>query len=87
MKTYPIERETPFEYRCTTWACRTWNHWLNPLGNWLEPLPYPTKNVLASKLSILPSPLWWALRNPFTNLAHFWLGIVPRGPRYCWVRP
>lgn len=82
-----MKRETPEVYRCKTRTCRAWNHWLNPFGNWLEPLPTPTHNQTAAEQSRLPPAVWWALRNPLTNLTHFWLGIVPVGARYVWETP
>jgi hypothetical protein len=64
-----------------------WNHWLNPLGNWHEPLPWPGKRMMEAAKSGLPPALWWALRNPLHNFTHFWIGIVPLRERYVWVTP
>ena len=66
---------------------RAWNHWLNPLGNYHEPLPYPEVRDDDARKSWLHPAVWWALRNPFHNLTHFWIGITPVGPRYAWVSP
>jgi hypothetical protein len=82
-----IQKVTPVEYRCKGWFCRAWNHWLNPLGNYHEPNPYPEKRRVQAEASRLPAWLWWALRNPFHNLNHFMLGITPRAKRYEWVLP
>lgn len=85
MKTY---KEIPEEYRCKNRFCEIFSHWLNPLGNWLEPRPYPEPRAEESRKSILPEFIYWNFwRNPFTNFTHFWIGIVPIGPRYCWIYP
>jgi len=75
------------EYRCKSKLCRLWNHWLNPLGAWIEPLPTPKKRAEQAKTSWLPAGVWWWLRNPAQNLMHHWLGIVPLGARYEWHDP
>ena len=77
----------PEEYHCKTWFCKVWNHWSNPLGNWNEPTPYPEKRKVQADEAKLPNELWWALRNPFHNLNHYVLGIVPKGERYEWYKP
>lgn len=87
MTDYPIERTTPEEYHCKNWFCTVFNHWLNPLGNWLEPKPYPEKHKIQAEESRLPEEFWWFLRNPFHNFMTHWIGIVPIGPRYSWIRP
>lgn len=68
-------------------AFMLWNHWLNPFGNWHEPLPFPEKNALAAKKSWMHPAIWWFLRNPLHNFTHFWIGIVPVFHRYAWVDP
>jgi hypothetical protein len=75
-------RTTPSEYHCQGWFCRAFSHWLNPLGNWIEPLPYPEKRKLRADESWLPNPVWWFLRNPAVNLMSHWLGIMPVRGRY-----
>jgi hypothetical protein len=73
------------------WLRLVWNHWLNPLGNWHEPLACPQKRVKQYRNTVpqwLPEDVWWGLyRNPLHNLTHFWLGITPRGKRYVWIDP
>jgi len=69
---------------------KAWSHWLNPLGNFHEPLPYPNKRHVQWKGTIwrfFPEVLWWTLRNPFHNFTHFWIGITPRGELYEWIHP
>lgn len=71
---------------------KVFSHWLNPLGNWHEPLAYPRKRQVQYKEAwwskIVPEWVWWNLRrNPLHNLTHFWLGITPRGKRYEWIDP
>ena len=70
------------EYRCRSRLCLWWNHWLNPLGAWIEPRPTPAKRAEQAKASRLPASVWWWLRNPAQNLANHWLGIVPLGASY-----
>jgi hypothetical protein len=60
---------------------------MNPLGNWIEPLPYPEKRKLEADQSWLPNGLWWFLRNPAANLMSHWLGIMPIGERYHTLSP
>lgn len=69
------------------WYFRAWNHWLNPLGNWHEPLPFPEAREEEAKKSWMPPWLWWNLRNFAHNFCHFWIGITPRGRRYEWILP
>lgn len=66
---------------------KAWNHWLNPLGNWHEPMPYPLKRQLEAPDNEFLAWLWWTARNPFHNFTHFVLGICPVGRRYDWVSP
>jgi hypothetical protein len=75
-------RTTPVEYQCKGWLCKAFSHWANPLGNWIEPLPYPEKRKLEADESWLPNGLWWFLRNPAANLMSHWLGIMPVRGRY-----
>lgn len=77
----------PAAYHCQNWLCRAWGHWLNPFGNWHEPTPYPEKRKIQARDHWLPDGLWWALRNPFHNFCHFWIGLVPLGRRYEWHSP
>lgn len=77
----------PEEYHCTNWFCKLYNHYLNPFGNWNEPLPYPIYNKIAADESFLPPIIWWNLRNPFHNFCHYWVGITPLGERYEWLEP
>ena len=80
-------RTTPQEYQCKSWFCKVFSHWLNPLGNWIEPLPYPEKRKIQADESWLPNGLWWFLRNPAANLMSHWLGIMPVGERYQTLSP
>lgn len=71
---------------------KVFSHWLNPFGNWHEPLAFPYKRLSAWRDTIwcrfIPEWVWWNLRrNPLHNLTHFWLGITPRGQRYEWIDP
>lgn len=75
------------EYHCKSWFCRAFSHWLNPLGNWNEPLPYPEKRAIQASESWMPDSVWWNLRNPFHNFNHYWIGITPLGNRYEWLEP
>lgn len=78
----------PEEYHCKGWFCQAWNHWINPLGNWHEPLPYPEKRKVQADASWVPNGVWWTiLRNPFHNLCHVYLGILPIKGRYEWYAP
>jgi hypothetical protein len=86
MKTGPYKR-TPKEYLCKSKLCKLCNHWLNPLGNWLEPHPYPEKRRLQAEESWLPNDVWWQLRNPLHNFMHYWIGIVPVGKHGEWYAP
>ncbi len=78
---------TPVEYQCKTKLCEIYNHWLNPIGNWNEPLPYPEKRKLEAEKSWLHPVIWWNLRNLFHNFNHYWIGITPLGQRYQWITP
>jgi hypothetical protein len=76
------------------WWFKAWNHWLNPLGNWHEPMPFPQKRAdeaLDSRLhhwfGTFGVWLWWTLRNPLHNAKHFLLGITPHSERYVWHIP
>ena len=69
------------------WWFKAWNHWLNPFGNWHEPLPFPEKRADEAKGSKLHPAIYWALRNPAHNFGHFWVGITPVGRRYEWINP
>jgi hypothetical protein len=80
------------------WYHKIWNHWLNPFGNWHEPLCYPMKRLEDYKTKDIffgliparwiPETIYWTiLRNPLHNLTHFWLGITPLGERYEWISP
>jgi len=73
-----------------TWWGRTWNHWLNPLGNAVEPDLFPEKMLdkcysssVYKFFARLGQPglgrfVWWqVLRNFAHNLGAYWLGIVP----------
>jgi hypothetical protein len=76
------------------WWFKAWNHWLNPLGNWLEPMPIPQGRVDDAyrslrykffKLLGLPTfGVWffWNTRNFASNFGRHWVGIVPIGERY-----
>lgn len=66
---------------------KVFNHWLNPLGNYHEPLPFPEKRANEARESFLHPMLYWLIRNPFHNLTHFWIGITPIGQRYEWKLP
>ena len=83
----------PQDYQCHNRWCERFSHWLNPFGNWNEPMPYPEKRRLQSKgqkmCGIPLSPfIWWNFRrNPFHNFNHYWIGIVPLGKRYHWYSP
>jgi hypothetical protein len=77
----------PKEYQCKGWFCRLFSHWLNPFGNWNEPLPYPKKRKIQADESWIPNCIWWNLRNPFHNFTHYWIGIVPLGKQYEWYTP
>lgn len=82
-----MSRIIPEEYHCKGWFCKAFSHWLNPLGNWNEPLPYPEHRKQQAEQSWLPPAVWWNLRNPFHNFCHYWVGITPRGQRYEWIDP
>jgi len=73
------------------WFSKIWNHWMNPLGNWHEPKPWPMKRqdqfVESFWSTVAHEDVWWTLRNPFHNFTHFWIGITPRGERYEWIHP
>lgn len=82
----------PEQFRCKTAFCKWFSHWLNPFGNWNEPMPYPEKRqnqAVGQRLMGIPlSPaIWWNLRNPLHNFNHYWIGIVPRGEQYTWFKP
>jgi len=66
---------------------KLFHHWLNPFGNYHEPLPYPLKWADKAQRSVFPSAVWWLIRNPLHNFTHFWVGITPIGERYEWRRP
>jgi len=66
---------------------KVWNHWLNPLGNWHEPLPFPEKRDDEAPRNQYLKWLYWMARNPFHNCGHFWVGICPLGERYEWISP
>lgn len=84
----PIERTTPPEYHSKTWFGKLWNHWLNPFGNWIEPLPYPAGRAKEAESSIWPAGVYWTIfRNPLHNFMTHWIGIAPIGPRYAWITP
>ena len=87
MKEYLVERTTPEEYQCKTAWCKFYNHWANPFGNWIEPLPFPKKRADQAVKSFLPGWLYWTLRNPLHNFMSHYIGIIPIGPRYAWIRP
>lgn len=87
-KNLPIERTTPPEYHSKTWFGKLWNHWLNPFGNWIEPLPYPAGRAKEAESSIWPAGVYWTIfRNPLHNFMTHWIGITPIGPRYAWITP
>jgi hypothetical protein len=77
------------------WWFKAWNHWLNPLGNWLEPMPRPESRVRDARKSLLcrwfgdPFGIWlfWFLRNFAHNWNHYWIGIMPIGLRYHHLTP
>lgn len=77
----------PERYQCSNWLCTYFSHYLNPLGNWNEPLPYPEHRKVEAEQSILPPSIWWLIRNPFHNFCHYWVGITPLGNRYEWLEP
>lgn len=77
----------PESYRCSSTFCKLYNHWLNPLGNYNEPNPYPEKRKLEAQQSFLHPNLWWAIRNPFHNFCHYWIGITPIGKMHEWIEP
>jgi hypothetical protein len=82
-----IDQVIPEEYRCRSWWCRVYSHWLNPFGNWQEPLPYPQARAIEAEKSWMPPMLYWTIRNPFHNFMNHWIGIVPIGPQYSWILP
>ena len=82
-----MSRFIPDEYHCKSKWCELFNSVWNPLGNYIEPLPTPEKRKIQAEESWMPSWLWWALRNPFSNFCHFWIGITPVGHRYEWIEP
>jgi hypothetical protein len=84
---YLIDKETPLQYRCKSKWCLAWNHWINPFGNWIEPLPYPENRAKEAALSGWIPSLWWGVRNFGNNFGTFWIGIQPLGPRYCTIKP
>ena len=69
------------------WWFKAWNHWLNPFGNWHEPMPFPEKIDDLSPNNLFLKWLWWTWRNRFHNGMHFIFGITPRSDRYYWVSP
>ena len=75
-------KKTPEEYQCKSWFCKAFSHYLNPLGNYIEPLPYPEKRKQQADESPMPNSAWWFLRNPAANLMSHWIGIMPAGERY-----
>lgn len=87
MKQLPVEKITPVEYQCKTKLCLFFSHWLNPFGNFSEPLPFPEKRKIEAEKSWLPPVIWWNIRNPLHNWNHFWIGITPLGNRYEWILP
>lgn len=87
MKDLPIDRVIPEEYHCKGKFCEFFSHYLNPLGNWEEPMPFPEHRRKQAEESWLPAGLYWLIRNPFSNFCHHWIGITPLGPRYCWILP
>lgn len=66
---------------------KIWNHWLNPLGNWHEPLPFPEIRRRQADAHWLNNAIYWNIRNFGHNFTHFWIGIVPVGKRYEWISP
>lgn len=76
------------------WWFKAWNHWLNPLGNWLEPMPRPQARVddayrspwykLFKLLGMPTFGIWffWTFRNFAPNFFHYYIGITPVGERY-----
>lgn len=87
MKNLPVDKVIPEEYHCNTWFCKIFDHWLSPLGNWNEPVPYPEHRKKQAEESWLHPWLYWHIRNPFHNFCHYWIGITPRGNRYEWILP
>ncbi len=87
MQKLPVDKVIPEEYRCKGWFCKMFSHWLNPFGNWNEPMPYPEIRKVQAEKSWLPAGVWWNLRNPFHNFCHYWIGITPLGNRYEWIIP
>jgi hypothetical protein len=87
MKSLPIDKLIPEEYHCKNMFCKIFSHWLNPFGNWNEPLPYPEHRKFEASQQWLPPSVWWNIRNPFHNFCHYWIGITPLGPRYAWILP
>jgi len=75
----------PVEYQCSSKFCKIYNHWLNPFGNYNEPNPYPEKRRIEANNSILHPNLWWAIRNPFHNFCHYWIGVTPLGQMCEWI--
>lgn len=77
------------------WWFKAWNHWLNPLGNWHEPMPFPIGRVNDGYKSVWykvfgdPLGMWlfWAFRNFAHNFGQCWIGITPIGERYEWLDP
>ena len=72
---------------CKSRLCKTWHSVWNPLGNVNVPKPFPAKRAKQAKESLLPDDLWWALRNPFHNFNHYWIGITPLGEDGEWRTP
>lgn len=63
---------------------KLYNHWLNPLGNYREPFPFPERRIrdaeeswLGRKFGTVGMYIWWHLRNKMTNFNSVWIGIVP----------
>lgn len=88
MKDLPIDRIIPEEYHCKSKLCEFWSGWWNFMGNWNEPMPFPEHRRKQAEESWLPPIIWWQIfRNPLHNFCHYWIGITPLGPRYCWILP